>query len=235
MEHKTAEPPRPPWSIKATVYDSLFNGTLYLVQIIFRTPGGDHFVGNTDMTTVLNYMKSAIIPISGYVLQYGHNSLNVSNSIIILHVNLASNTYNNNDLIAWVNNITSFNNLPIGSSCVVILNPLGMTNTDADRQSVGGFHDKANIPFCFCNVYAHGGFSFDDTQNAYAQMVSHEIAEMTVDPNADISNPEVCDACSGNCDNVWLDFFNKQNQFIGGSQSLVPSSQHIRARNSSFA
>ncbi|HEX9394004.1 MAG TPA: hypothetical protein VF923_05085, partial [Gemmatimonadales bacterium] len=30
--------------------------------------------------------------------------------------------------------------------------------------------------------------------------VSHEMAEMTVDPQADHSNPEVCDPCDINCD-----------------------------------
>ena len=218
LEHKNVKLP----PLKAMVTDPLFNGTLYFVRITFNTPSGAISITNADIQTALNYSQSAIIPISAYALQYGSNSVNVSNNIIQYSVNLTSNTYNNSNLIGWVNDIASTNSLPTGSSCVVVLNPVGITNTDADRAGgIGGFHGKANLPFCFCNVYGQN-FTVNDSQNTYAQVLSHEIAEMTVDPLANVVNPEVCDACAGNCGNLWLDFFDNNNQFIDGSQNLPP-------------
>ncbi len=41
---------------------------------------------------------------------------------------------------------------------------------------------------------------------------------MVVDPRVDDVNPEVCDACAGNCDNNWRAYFDSNNQFLGGSQ-----------------
>ena len=124
------------------------------VRITFNTPSGVFSISNADMQTAINYSNLAVKPISKYALQYGPNNVNVSNNIIQFSVNLNSNTYNNNDLLTWVNNIVSTNNLQTGSSCIVILNPVGMTNTSADRtRGIGGFHGKANTPFCFCNVY----------------------------------------------------------------------------------
>ena len=203
--------------LNATVSDPLFNGTLYFVQITFNIPGGASSISNNDIQTALNYSKRAVIPISAYASQYGSNSLKVSNDIIQYSVTLTSNTYNNGNVQAWVNNILNDNNLPTGSSCIIILNPLGMTNTDADRaKGIGGIHGyAAHTPFCFCNVYGQN-FTISDEQDLYAEILSHEIAEMTVDPLANIVNPEVCDACAGNCGNDWLDYFDNHDQFIVG-------------------
>jgi hypothetical protein len=46
---------------------------------------------------------------------------------------------------------------------------------------------------------------------------------MTVDPEANNSNPEVCDPCGPNCQTVWLDYFGGAgNAYIQTSQSLPP-------------
>src|SRR5215831_11513857 len=54
-------------------------------------------------------------------------------------------------------------------------------------------------------------------QKVYAHILSHEIAEMVVDPLADLSNPEVCDACAGNCNNDQFDLFDQNGAFMGGT------------------
>ena len=212
-------------SIKSTVSDPLFQGTLFFVQITFNTPSGSFSINNADMLTALNYSKVAINPISDYASQYGPNSLSVSNNIIQYSVTLSGKTYTDSNLKSWVNDIVSTNRLSTNSSCIVILNPWteGIVNTNEDpRRGVGGYHGKVSTPFCFCNVFGQN-LTVDDRQNAYAQILSHEIAEMTVDPLANIVNPEVCDACAPNCNNLWNNFFDNGNQFIDGSQSLPPS------------
>jgi hypothetical protein len=54
--------------------------------------------------------------------------------------------------------------------------------------------------------------------------LSHEIAEMLVDPQATWGNPEVCDPCAGNCSNRWLNFYstgpNQPTRFLESSQSI---------------
>ena len=42
---------------------------------------------------------------------------------------------------------------------------------------------------------------------------------MTVDPKADVKNPEVCDACAGNCNNDQFDLFDSNGTFIGGTNN----------------
>jgi hypothetical protein len=63
--------------------------------------------------------------------------------------------------------------------------------------------------------------TIDDRRDA--QTLSHEIAEMVVDPHANMSNPEVCDGCAGNCSNVWNNFFDGNNKFIAGSKNVPPT------------
>ena len=53
-------------------------------------------------------------------------------------------------------------------------------------------------------------------------MLSHEIAEMTVDPNVDGSNPEVCDPCGPNCASTYLNYFDAQGNYFTTSQAAVP-------------
>jgi hypothetical protein len=62
------------------------------------------------------------------------------------------------------------------------------------------------VPYCFVNVFGQN-LTVQDQQDLYAWQLSHEIAEMTVDPGANQSNPEVCDACGPNCPPDWRDFF----------------------------
>lgn len=40
---------------------------------------------------------------------------------------------------------------------------------------------------------------------------------MTVDPKGDDSNPEVCDACAGNCNNIWFTLFDSNGVYMGGT------------------
>ena len=43
---------------------------------------------------------------------------------------------------------------------------------------------------------------------------------MVVDPKGDVNNPEVCDACAGNCSNDQFDLFDSNGNFIGGTNKL---------------
>ncbi len=44
------------------------------------------------------------------------------------------------------------------------------------------------------------------------------MAEMTVDPRADNSNPEVCDPCGPNCQSTVVDFFRIDGSYLGSQQ-----------------
>lgn len=49
--------------------------------------------------------------------------------------------------------------------------------------------------------------------------MSHEIAEMVVDPQGDSSNPEVCDPCGPINNTVWLDYFDDFRVYISSSKA----------------
>jgi hypothetical protein len=46
---------------------------------------------------------------------------------------------------------------------------------------------------------------------------------MVVDPFANSFNPEVCDACAGNCNNLWLIFFDNNNNYLDATQDSTLS------------
>ena len=78
-------------------------------------------------------------------------------------------------------------------------------------------------PYCYCLVFgqnlnvADNNHNFPNRPNdkVYAHILSHEIAEMVVDPFG--GNPEVCDGCAGNCNNIQFDLFDQNGAFIGGT------------------
>lgn len=200
----------------------LFSGTLIFVRITFNTPSGAFSVSAADTATAVQYATLAAVPISAYASQYGVNALTVSPNVIDFNVNLSGTQYNDQALQGYVNTVVQQNGLP-GNSCVIVLSPQGVTNTDGDiNVGILGYHGRANVPYCFCNVFGQN-LTVGDAANVYALQLSHEIAEMTVDPNADLSNPEVCDPCGPNCQQTWLDFFGGAgNTYIQTTQALPP-------------
>jgi len=53
--------------------------------------------------------------------------------------------------------------------------------------------------------------------------VSHELAEMIVDPKADPASPEVCDVCDVNCNNLTRCYFDAADNYLGSNQASRPS------------
>ena len=83
-----------------------------------------------------------------------------------------------------------------------------------------GYHSKANIPYIVAGVTT--GLTLADIADVYAMVVSHEAAEMVVDPNVDGNNPEVCDPCDINCSNLTRCYFDAADNFLGVNQNSPP-------------
>jgi intein/homing endonuclease len=175
----------------------LFKGILYYVQLSFTVRGTKYSVGSADMNTALQYSAKAAQPISKYASQYGQNGIVVSPGPVAFSVNLSGNRFNDQALAGWADQIATQNRLSAGSG-IVFLNPQGVVNTDADPGTgVLGYHSlsPSGLPYAFVNVMGQN-LSVPDQQDVYALALSHEIAELLVDPKANGSNPEVCDPCT---------------------------------------
>ena len=195
--------------VNTTVTEPLFSGTIYFAQINFAIQGTSQTISASaaDLRTAISYAMKASPVLAAYTGQYGSVSIRISQALLTHDVTVSSNArYSDADVQAWVNAIKD-SNLLEDSACIAILNPVGVINSFADPSDhVGGYHEKANIPYIFVNLFGQG-LTINDANNYYATTLSHEIAEMAVDPSADMVNPEVCDPCAGNCDNLFLAFF----------------------------
>ena len=202
--------------------DPLFKGTLYFVRIQFTIQDQGNVVlsvSDADVATALTYANQAARPISRYAGQYGPNGIAVSQNVLALSVTLPTAKYTDAALRSWVNTVVLNYNLP-GNTCVVVLNPPGLLNTT--YPGAGGYHGYANGPYISSNVYGQD-LTVADKPRVYAQILSHEIAEMVVDPRVDGANPEVCDPCGPNCQRVFLDYFDGGGYYLGTSQSFPPA------------
>ncbi len=206
----------------------LFNGTLFFVRVHFTVQQQNNAVisvSAADFSTAVDYATRAVIPISQYASGYGPNSVGVDRTVLTFSVTLQDNTYNDAQLRGFVNFIASQASLP-STACVVVLNPIGVVNTTAAAaQGFGGYHLKANIPYIFVNVQGQA-LAITDPGFAYAGSLSHEIAEMVVDPQANLSNPEVCDPCGPNCVSTYVDYFDSTGTYIATSQQFPPNFQY---------
>ena len=172
--------PRPKRTIAARnlAADPLFSGTLYFVQVTFNLTNQSISISNADMATMEQYATLAAPQASAYATQYGGNSLSVSQNVLQFTANVPNGSYNDQTLQGWVNTILTNNGLTAGSSCIVIPNPQGVTNTDGDiNQGILGYHGMANSTYCFINVFGQN-LTVADQADVYALQLSHEIAEM---------------------------------------------------------
>ena len=204
----------------------LFQGTIYLAQLEFAGPGGPWSVSPADLATVLAYLTKAAPVIADYAGQYGPTALSIGGRLPPRTVPVATASYTDAQLQGWVNAMASASSLG-PDSAILVLNPPGVVNQNAKESGgigVIGYHGLASVPYSFVNLLG-SGFALDDHSDQFAEAVSHEIAEMTVDPQADDSNPEVCDGCGGNClgPSAIRNYFDGQGDYLGSSASFPPA------------
>jgi hypothetical protein len=200
---------------------ALFNGTVYFVHVTFATPGGNVAFSAADMQMMVTYAQHAIVPITEFVeQQYGPTSTTISPTPIEYTATLSSSTFSDSDLRGWVNDIVSTNGLTAANSLIVVPCPTGIGAGIVGANS--GYHNIANAPYAVFGVYATG-LTLDDQVDQYAMVVSHEVAEAIVDPQADHSNPEVGDPCCENClPNFYRAYFDAFNNYLGTNQMTPP-------------
>ena len=198
--------------------DALFNGTIHFAQLTFQTSGGDKVLPTADMNQIVQYAQKAIAPICAYAVQYGPNSATVSSTLLTKTVSTPSGNFTDGDLQGWVNSLASDNGLP-SNSCIFVVVPEGITANNVGGNA--GYHAKANIPYVVAGVWATG-LTLADVPDVYAMVVSHEIAEMVVDPNAGGGDPEVCDPCDINCGNLTRIYYDAAGNFLGSNQDTPP-------------
>lgn len=206
-----------------TARAALFQGTVHFAQVTFTVGGSNLVVPTADMNMIVQYAQRAAVPIVEYAKQYGSNSLSISPTLLTTTISVPGGKFSDTDLDNWVNGIASTNSLG-QNDCVFVVFPPGLTATGSNTSFIGdnaGFHFKANIPYVAAGVF-HGGLTLQDTADVYAMVVSHEMAEMVIDPNGDHSNPEVCDPCDVNCGNLTRFYFDASDTFLGVNKLSPP-------------
>ena len=104
----------------------------------------------------------------------------------------------------------------------MIVSPQGLNAPNVGGNA--GYHGLAsvsNVPYVVAGVFEQN-LTLQDNVDVYAMVISHEIAEMIVDPNVDGNNPEVCDPCDINCANLTRIYFDASNTFLGANQNTPP-------------
>ena len=199
----------------------LFSGTLHFVAAKFTTSSGTREIAAKDLSVAIEYAGLASKPISAYATQYGPNNVTIATAPIPLALALPGGTFNDSLLQTWVNDLVTRGGVP-ASGAVVFLSPTGVLNTDAPvDQGVLGYHGKATVPYAFVNALG-SGFQLADPTDLFALALSHEIAEMVVDPAADGSNPECCDGCGPNCQAVLRDYFDAGGLYLKTGTTFPP-------------
>lgn len=201
----------------------LFSGTVFIIQVSFSAPGGPFMISEEDLRVAVEFLALSAIPVSRYASQYGPNLLAVSRHLVQFQIMLGDAKFNDQMLSEWADQVAAENSFS-RNSCLVFLNPPGVLNVDADpSQGVLGYHSisPSKVPYVFVNVTG-GNLTVDDSADLFALALSHEIAEMTVDPRAEESNPECCDPCGPNCPPSLRDYFGSDGTYIATTADFPP-------------
>ncbi|SOE95268.1 hypothetical protein SAMN05414139_08133 [Burkholderia sp. D7] len=198
---------------------ALFSGTVHLVNLAFQRRDQNNQITSIaagDMQTLLEYVTVACPTILRYTSQYGQASVTVSQTILNGLVDVPNNTYDQGSLEDWVDTLAQQYGVS-SNDCLCIFNPFGMVNETDRLPHTQGYHSTtAKCRYVFVNLQnpPNMNLSLADRDLYFAPYLSHELAEMIVDPDAS-SNPEVCDPCAGNCGHVTLNFFMRNGSFVG--------------------
>jgi len=200
----------------------LFSGTIHFAQVAFQTPTGEFTLATADMRAMVSYAKHAMVPISQMVRQYGSSSVSISAKLLRFTARMSSRRFSDAELQGWIREIGKANGLA-KDSCVVVPCPQHVSAGGIGANA--GYHGvaaTAKLPYIVFGV--HGtNLTLADRPDTYAMVVSHEIAEMVVDPNANETNPEVCDPCCGNCCNkFYRAYFGQSDKYLGTNQRTPP-------------
>jgi hypothetical protein len=205
---------------RAKASGPLFSGTLVFAQLQFQVAGQPpSAIATSDVQTALDYASLALIPMQRYISQYGNCDVGAWPDVIPFPVNLPSASFTVSTFETWVDEIAqTASNSKASNPCVVILHNRDLPGAAQFTGNRNSFHGMTGngTPYCYCLVFTQN-LTIADPGHFYADKLSHEIAEMIVDPKADDSNPEVCDPCAGNCNNIWFNLFDNNGVYIGGT------------------
>ncbi|HYK92524.1 MAG TPA: hypothetical protein VEY07_00580 [Thermoplasmata archaeon] len=201
----------------------LFTGTLRFLAVAYDVGSSSPVtVAPADLATAMQYAGQALVPTLRYVGQYGSVQGQVASAPVPSRFANPNGQISDADLQSWIDALFHAGTLAPGD-CPVVLAPPRVLNTDAPAsKGVLGYHGHSQLPYIFVNVLG-AGFTLADPQDVYALALSHEIAEMLVDPAADGSNPEVCDPCGPNCQNALRDYFSGNGQYLGTTTAFPPA------------
>lgn len=210
----------------------VFNGTIHIFQITYNNGTQTFQVATADMLTIQNFLIKAAPVIQDYTSQYGNTGIKIDGTIYQYTFNISGNSFNDQDLAGTstsqglIDTIAQqFGFLNDLGDCILIVGAPGVTNNTANpAQGVLGYHSASsanNIPYIYFGLTS-GGLTPHDSADKYQLVASHETAEMTVDPGANLANPEVCDPCGPNCDPVWRDFFDSTGKYLFSSAFFPP-------------
>ena len=199
----------------------LFSGAMWLVALRLGTSNGPQQLDPADVSTIQNYLRLALPPIVRYAGQYGSTRATLSDRLLTYSASVPTGVYNDQTVQAWANELAKVGGIG-AEDCVIFVNPTEARNTDAPvEQGVLGYHGKALVPYIFVNVIG-ASFTVTDAADQFALAMSHEVAEMIVDPSADSSNPEVCDPCGPNCQSPFRDYFDASGTYLSTTTTFPP-------------
>jgi hypothetical protein len=215
---------------KAKVSGPLFNGTLIFAQVSFAVPNQPpSSVSAADTQIAITYASLAVVPIQRYASQYGPNSVSVWPVAIPYTARLQGSSFTQGEFEGWVDDVAQFmRKQQVSNPCIVVLHDRELPNSPTFTRQRNSYHSStgSDTPYCYSLVFGQNLSVADNnhtinnspSEKVYAHNLSHEIAEMVVDPLAGVSNPEVCDACFTNCNSFSLfDLFDQNGSFMGGT------------------
>jgi hypothetical protein len=211
------------------VSSHLFQGTVVIVQVTFEDANKPpSSMSAADVQTVIEYATLAVQPIHRYATRYGVNRVGVWPKILPFTASVKGNSFTQGQFEGWVDECAKIARKDdIENPCIVILHNRELPNSPQFSGNSDPYHAATGngTPYCYCLVFdenlsvADNNHTVDGEPNekVYAHILSHEIAEMVVDPHGDWRNPEVCDGCAGDCNVSLFDLFDQNGVFMGGT------------------
>jgi hypothetical protein len=195
-----------------------FSGTLRFARLGVRAGARQFALSANDAAAIVEYARLALPAIAGYAAQYGPVALSLAEPVAELPLAAPRGLYNDAMVRTAVDSLGRLG----AATALIVLAPPGPIPTDADPgRGAIGYHARAGVPYAFVNVGA-GPLASVDADDRFALALSHAIAELAVDPDAELAHVEACDPCGPSTQAPVRCFFDPAGGFLGGTAEFPP-------------
>ncbi|HEV2449125.1 MAG TPA: hypothetical protein VGU43_01795 [Thermoplasmata archaeon] len=196
-----------------------FAGGVRLVVPAFVTRKGVYQVDERDVDVLQEYLRRALVPLYRYVGGAAGQAPKLEDEVERPSSRLLSNRFSDAMLRGWSESLGQ--RVPTTTALVVVAPP-NVVHSDCDpSEGATAYHSVARHPYVYLPLTGTH-LTVADGEGRFALALSHALAELLGDPNAEFTTPELCDGGPTPRAQTMANYFSTNGSYLGSGPAANP-------------